>query len=314
MSTTPRLSIGLPVYNAEEYLAESIEALLGQTFDDFELIISDNASTDSTPDICRRYAARDGRIRYVRQPRNIGLAGNHNYVFEQSRGELFKWAASDDLYDRNLLRRCVDVLDADPGVVLAHCYTAMIEGATGEFATPVPYRLSTSDPSVSNRFRSLLLDAGGDDDYGVIRSAVLRKVHPYDSYFHADRTFVAEIALHGRFHQVPDWLFFRRQHPGRSANKRTIREWCVVYDQRRADPLRHPVIRLLGEYVLAYIAGIRRAPLTSGERRSCYGELLRWLVSRAVKPARPWLEAAQMPVPGSVSVSLALGAEPRRTA
>ena len=103
MSAAPRLSVGLPVYNGENYLAESIEALLGQTYEDFELIISDNASTDSTADICRRYAKQDSRIRYIRQPRNIGLSPNHNFVLQEARGELFKWAAADDLYGRDLL-------------------------------------------------------------------------------------------------------------------------------------------------------------------------------------------------------------------
>src|SRR5215472_3946539 len=105
MNAAPRLSIGLPVYNGEDYLAESLEALLGQSYEDFELIISDNASTDSTADICRRYEKQDSRIRYVRQPRNIGAGPNHNYVVRHARGELFKWAAHDDLYARDLLKR-----------------------------------------------------------------------------------------------------------------------------------------------------------------------------------------------------------------
>ena len=90
MNAVPRVSIGLPVYNGENFLAESIESLLGQSYEDFELIISDNASTDGTADICRRYAKQDSRIRYIRQPHNIGSAPNHNFVIEQARGELFK--------------------------------------------------------------------------------------------------------------------------------------------------------------------------------------------------------------------------------
>ena len=129
MSTAPRLTIGLPVYNGEMYLAESIDALLGQTYKDFELIISDNASTDGTAGICQRYAEQDSRVRYIRQPTNIGLAPNHNAVVEQARGELFKWAASDDLYARELVERCVDALDQRPDVVLAHSWSARIDGS-----------------------------------------------------------------------------------------------------------------------------------------------------------------------------------------
>jgi glycosyltransferase involved in cell wall biosynthesis len=96
MNATPRLSIGLAVYKGENYLAESLDALLDQSCENFELIISDNASTDGTADICRRYEKQDSRILYVRQPRNIGLAPNHNFVFEQAREELFKWAYHDE--------------------------------------------------------------------------------------------------------------------------------------------------------------------------------------------------------------------------
>ncbi|HWM05002.1 MAG TPA: glycosyltransferase family 2 protein, partial [Actinophytocola sp.] len=128
MSTVPRLSIGLPVYNGEEYLAESLDALLGQSYEDFELIITDNASIDGTEAICRRYVWQDSRVRYERLPKNIGAANNHNYVFSLTRGELFKWASHDDLYGRDLLRRCVDALDAHPEMILAHAWSAFIDG------------------------------------------------------------------------------------------------------------------------------------------------------------------------------------------
>src|SRR5215470_10109303 len=129
MNAAPRLSVGLPVYNGEAYLAESLDALLGQTYEDFELIISDNASTDGTADISQGYVKQDARVRYYRQPRNVGLAPNHNFVVEQARGELFKWASNDDLYARDLLERCVDALDKQPEVVLAHSWTAMIDSS-----------------------------------------------------------------------------------------------------------------------------------------------------------------------------------------
>ena len=86
MNAAPRLTVGLPVYNGEKYIAESLDALLGQSYTDFELIISDNASTDGTADICRRYEKQDSRVRYFRQPQNIGLAPNHNFVAEQAQG------------------------------------------------------------------------------------------------------------------------------------------------------------------------------------------------------------------------------------
>ncbi|MFJ9174600.1 glycosyltransferase family 2 protein [Streptomyces sp. NPDC102360] len=280
MSAHPRLSIGLPVYNGEEYLAESLDALLGQTYEDFELVITDNASTDGTEDICRRYAEQDARIRYIRLPRNIGAAPNHNYVFTQCHGELFKWASHDDLYARDLLRRCVLALDEHPDVILAHADQAVIDEG-GKVKVPYAYTLNTDSPRAPERFRSMLFEPGGDDFYGVIRADVLRKVKPHDSYHHADRTFVAEIGLHGPFHQVPELLYFRRDHPTRAERANpSKRSRCVNLDPRRAGPL-HPTPRLLAEYVLGFVSAIRRAPLSSAERAECYRHLAAWATSRA---------------------------------
>ena len=287
MSAAPRLSVGLPVYNGANYLAESLEALLGQSYGDFELIISDNASTDSTPDICQHYAQQDSRIRYFRQPRNIGLAPNHNFAVEQARAELFKWASNDDLYARDLLERCVDALDGNPDVVLAHSWTAMIDGS-GAVTKATEYPLATASPRAPERFRSLLFDDGGDDDGGVIRTKVLRQTAMKDSYHHADRTIIAELSLYGRFYQVPDWLYFRRDHPERAERAcPTMRSRCANMDPRRADRLRHPAVRLYGEYIWGYMSMIRRAPLSPADRRECYRHLTQWLASRALPGGGP---------------------------
>jgi glycosyltransferase involved in cell wall biosynthesis len=282
MNAVPRLSIGLPVYNGEKYLAESLDALLGQSYGDFELIISDNASSDATEEICREYLAKDPRISYFRQPVNIGATPNHNWTFEHSRGELFKWASYDDLYGRDLLRRCIEALDADPGLVLAHAHQAIIDG-NGDIVLTVDYPLATDDPRPAERFRSLLFTVGGDDFYGVMRSDILRRTPLNGSYHHSDRTIVAELALYGRFHQVPELLFFRRDHPDRAERaKPTIRSRSANMEPRRANRLKHPTVRLLAEYVGGFVGAIRRAPLSSAERRECYRHLARWMASRAL--------------------------------
>jgi glycosyltransferase involved in cell wall biosynthesis len=284
MNAVPQLSIGLPVYNGEKYLAESLDALLGQSYEDFELIISDNASTDGTADICRHYAKQDSRIRYVRQQRNIGCAPNHNFLVGQARGELFKWASSDDLYGRDLLKRCIDALNEDRRIVLAHSWTATID-KSGIVTRAAEYSLTTASPRAPQRFRSMLFDKGGDDVYGVIRAEVLRRT-TLGSYHHADRTIVTEIALHGPFHQVPDWQYFRRDHPDQAERAcPTVRTRCANLDPRRADRLRHPIVRLYAEYVWAYLVAIQRAPLSPADRRECYHFLVQWMTSRA-RPGR----------------------------
>jgi glycosyltransferase involved in cell wall biosynthesis len=301
MSAAPRLSIGLPVYNGEKYLAESLDALLGQSYEDFELIISDNASTDGTAAVCRRYMRQDSRIRYIRQPRNIGAAPNHNFVVGQAQGELFKWASYDDLYAHDLLKSCVDALDEYPHFVLAHSWTALIDDS-GQVTEAIEYPLATASLRASDRFRSLLYEKSGDDSYGIIRTEVVRRVSPHDSYHHADRTITAEFALHGPFYQVPDWLYFRRDHPGRAERARpTVRTRCANLDPRRADRLRHPAVRLYGEYLWGYVAAIRRAPLSPAERQECYRHLAQWASSRAL-PGRT--RRAGEPGPGSAGAPL----------
>jgi glycosyltransferase involved in cell wall biosynthesis len=284
-ATAPRLTIGLPVYNGENYLAEALEALLGQTYENFELIISDNASTDGTPEISRLYEKQDSRVRYVRQLRNIGISPNHNFIVSEARGELIKWASHDDLYARNMMERCVQALDEYPDVVLAHPWTAMIDGS-GRVIAAIEYPLNTASRSAPERFRSTLFANGGDDTGGVMRTEVLRRTRLMNSFHHADRTIITELALLGRFYQVPDWLYFRRDHPARSERaSTTVRARCANLDPRRAQPLLHPLARLYGEYIYGYVAAIRNTPLTPAERRACYGHLASYLTSR-VRPGR----------------------------
>jgi len=283
MNAVPRVSIGLPVYNGENLLGESLDALLGQTYEDFELIISDNASTDGTADMCRRYEKQDSRIRYLRQPRNIGLTPNHNFVIRQARGELFKMASHDDLYARDLLKRCVDALDEHPQVVLAHCWEAMIDDS-GTVTKLLGYSVAVDSPRAPERFRSMLFDGWDDYTYGVMRTDVLRRTHLLGSHHFADRTINTELGLHGPFYQVPDWLYFRRDHPERTSPY-TVRTRCAYLDPRRVSRLRHPAVRLYGEYLWGYVSAIRNAPLSPADRRECYRHLTRWLAGRTIPVA-----------------------------
>jgi glycosyltransferase involved in cell wall biosynthesis len=302
MHATPRLSVGLPVYNGENYLAESLESLLGQSYEDFELIISDNASTDGTADICRSYAKQDSRIRYVRQPRNIGSAPNHNFVIEQATGELFKHASHDDLYARKLLELCIAALDEHPQVVLAHSWSAVID-ALGAVTELVDYPVDTAAPRALDRFRSMLFDGWADDEGGVVRLDVLRRTPLHASYHFADRTFTAEIALHGAFYMVPDWLYFRREHAGQGGAQASVRKRCVNMDPRRADPLKHPVPRLYAEYIWGFVSAIRRAPLSAADRQECYRLLARWMASRALPVAGRTLSRSGLQARESVSAA-----------
>jgi glycosyltransferase involved in cell wall biosynthesis len=282
----PRLTVGLPVYNGEEFLGEALDALLGQTYRDFELIISDNASTDGTAKICRAYQERDSRIRYVRQQHNIGMVANHNFLVGEARGELFKWASHDDLYARDYLERCIAVLDEYPKAVLAHAPCILLNRA-GERMHEIRYPEATAAAHAPERLRAMLFDGKGDWIYAVIRTATLRQTPLHATYHGGERTLFAELALHGPLLQLPEALYFRRDHPNRHL---ASRDWSVLFDPRRANRLRHPAVRLYLEYVWGYFSAIRRAPLSGDQKRQCSSILIRWLASRALPGGVP-LEA-----------------------
>jgi glycosyltransferase involved in cell wall biosynthesis len=217
----------------------------------------------------------------VRHPVNRGSSFNHNFVIEQARGEFFKWVSDDDLYAPDLLQRCIDALDTRPEISLAHAWTAFIDDQ-GRVTDKIDYPLTTDVPDPVERFRSVLYTQGGDDIYGVIRMSILRQVAPFGSYHWADRPFVAELALHGPFHNVPEFLYFRRDHPDRTTRVGLdIRARCTRLDPARANRWRHPLVRLLSEYVLGFISAIRRAPISRRDRVRCARELLLWLLSHA---------------------------------
>ncbi len=280
----PALTIGLPVYNGEKYLRQALDSLQAQTFSDFELIISDNASSDSTPSICREYAARDERIRYMAQPKNIGAGPNHNLLPLLARGRYFKWASHDDLYHPELLRLCMAQFEEHPEAILVHCWDARID-IDGNRSAPTPYTLDSSNPSPSARMRSLLRDQGGDDFYGVIRTDVLLRRGPHGSHFNADRNFVVGLALYGPFRTVPQVLYYRRERPDR-LTRSTIRERASGLDPRRANRLRHPNVRLYAEYLIDYPRAIQQAPLSARERWRCHLEVVRWMASVLVRVGR----------------------------
>lgn len=148
---TPRISIGMPVYNGEKYLVEAIQTLLDQTYEDFEFLISDNASTDSTEAICRDFATKDKRIRYIRNPVNLGAAANHNRLIQQARGEFFKLASDDDKHSPEFLKRCISALDSDPAAVL--CYSRSIEiDEFGQTSKRMTTSRSWGHPNPTNEF------------------------------------------------------------------------------------------------------------------------------------------------------------------
>lgn len=270
----PRVSIGLPVRDGERYLEDAIESIRGQTLEDWELLVSDNASTDRTPEICADYAAQDDRIRVARTERNVGAAPNFNRTWHMSRGTYFRWAAHDDFVAPEYLERCVEVLDTDRSVVLCHSKVRVVD-SDGQFLHDYvqPLRIDSDRPS--ERFSDLLLVRNNCYEvFGLIRSEVLARTRLMGNYPVGDRVLLVELTLRGKFHEVPMPLFFSREHDGRSVRRlRTQWERAPWFDPRWEGRITFPEWRTFGEYVRA----LNAAPIDARERASCSLALLQWL-------------------------------------
>jgi glycosyltransferase involved in cell wall biosynthesis len=216
MATRPRLTIGLPVYNGGRYLRDALDSLLAQTFRDFVLIISDNGSTDDTQAICEEYARRDDRIQYRRQTENRGASWNFRHVFDLAKTEYFKWSCHDDVCRPEFVERCVEILDRDPGITLCFSKSSLID-EHGRLIGPYDNRCLPTASSAHERLSEVLSRLGlCHMQFGVVRSAVLARTSLIADHPGADRIMIAQLALLGRFHEVPDCLFERRDHPSMS--------------------------------------------------------------------------------------------------
>jgi glycosyltransferase involved in cell wall biosynthesis len=213
----PKVSIAVPAYNCEKYIRQSIDSLLAQTFQDFELVISDNASTDGTPDICQGYAAADSRVRYVRRSENIGGPGNFRYVFSLCAGRYHKWSTADDYWHPAFLEEAVAVLDREPDVVLCYPKTRLID-AMGEKLEDYDDNLDLSDDAPRERIRKLYRLIGLCNAHlGLLRRDAMLKTGLIAGHWASDIDFLAEMALLGKFRVLPDVRFYRRFHPQSSS-------------------------------------------------------------------------------------------------
>ena len=280
MRDKPRVSIGLPVFNGEKYLEEALNSILAQTHKDFELIISDNASTDRTQQICRSYAAQDSRIRYYCNKRNLGASRNFNRVLELSSGEYFKWAAHDDVLAPEFLEKCISVLDQDPSIVLCYSKTACID-ERGDLVGTYDYEMRIDSRKPHVRFGDLISIRYpcAHAIFGVIRAASLMMTPLIGNYIGSDRNLLAEIGLIGRIHEIPEYLFFRRKHSKTYTNR--------IEGFRAASSYQMPLAwwnptktqRIIFTYnFLEYFRSVRRVPLKWSERLLCYAQIGNWFV------------------------------------
>ncbi len=278
----PNISVGMPVYNGEQFAEESIKSVLAQTFDDFELLISDNGSTDRTAEICQDYATRDSRITYWCNETNIGAAGNYNLLYRRASAPFFRWSNADDLLHPTLHERCLAALEERPEAVLAAGTTVLIDehgNTTGLFDD----NLHLTQDTPSERLRAFFERASLTNViYGLMRTAPLGKTDLMGdgSIPAADTIMMGQLSLHGKFLQIPEPLFYRRMHEQSSSSDRDDDNKQQTFWSAGATSFKRPGSRRLA----AYFRGIRNTSLSSSEALALYKLLMQqaWANKRAL--------------------------------
>ena len=215
----PRVSIGLPVYNGERYVREAIEAVLSQTFTDLELVISDNASTDGTGQICKEAAKLDHRVRYYRNSENLGAAPNFNRCFALAHpSEYFKWITYDDLITDDFLQHCVEALDNDADASLAFPALVHADAEGNVTSHQLQADLSLVEREPGRRAQRLIEYGLQSPDiywtlYGLMRRSAIKKTELHGNYIASDQVLLFQLALTGKFIQIPKALLIHRAHP-----------------------------------------------------------------------------------------------------
>lgn len=285
----PKVSIGLPVYNGEAHLARSLESLLAQTFEDIEIVVSDNHSTDATESICRDFMARDPRIRYVGNDRNRGVAWNFNNAFRQSNGRYFKWASCNDIHDARYVQQCLEALESDPRAVLAYAKTRIIDehGAVmGEYED----NLDLPWPDAPRRFREYLARVGLCNAlFGLMRPEIVRRTGKLANFQGSDMVFLGELTLYGTFVEVPEYLFYRRYEKESVSRTVSLQTWREFFEPET----RSKVAMRTWRHQLEYLMADLDSPLSIADKARIAGTIARICFALRGQLARELAAAAR---------------------
>lgn len=274
---TPAVTIGMPVHNEAAYLRESLDCLLGQDYREFELVITDNASTDETEQICRAYADHDPRIRYHRNTENLGAARNFWQAFELARGRYFMWNSGHDLRSHGYLASCVKVLEQDPSVVLCTGMDAAID-RSGQVLSTLPPGSDTRrlrDDPVGRVMLSLWSGHQAQAIYGVIRASVLREeVTGIKQVYGCDDLILLRLSLRGCIARVADQFYYSRIVREEGGLEAAIKRWSTTLCGPGVGPRRW--FAFWG-FAFESLRIALRAKLPVGKKLMLLGGVLLWL-------------------------------------
>ncbi len=265
------VDIGMPVYNGERYIEETLESVANQTFEDYRLYISDNASTDRTEEICRDWAKKDPRIHYIRNARNVGAAGNYEVCYRAGDAQYFRWQNADDTIAPTLIEDCLEVLEQEPDVVLAYGKSHIID-ANGKFVRAYDDNLFLMQDSPVERFTDCLHNIGLQNlMYGLIRRSSLDQTKRMQAYVSADINLIGELVLYGKFYEIQRHLFNCRRHEECSSwdmsDTKTLREFW--------QPGKERLVLQSWRGALEFFRAVSRSPLSFRDKRACLTFLLK---------------------------------------
>ena len=282
MTRAPKLSIGVPVYNGEDYIAEAITSHLEQDFDDFELIVSDNCSDDATAEIVDGFVRSDSRVSYSRNDSNVGGPANFNRLFRLSTGELFRWAAADDRIEPGYLESVVQLLDDNPDATIGHSDALLIDpksepmlemergylGGDG-FLETVKLKAPQGDQRFESASPHHRVDAVINNNYrhffifGIMRRSTMLQTRLHGAFYGGDRTLLVEMAMRGKFLKVPEPLFASRSHAKNSGRNGLNFEELKQHGAQD--------ITFASQVMKGYIDGIRSADVSRSDELKSLG-------------------------------------------
>ncbi len=282
----PILSIGMPAYNSEQDLEAAIDAILAQTFENFELIISDNGSTDRTQEICEAYCRQDKRVNYHRNSENIGASGNYNKVFELSRAKYFKWASSNDHCEPDFFERCIDALEQNPKAVLAYPKTRLYSGRLDNYFDYQESLSTVGMESPAERMAHVIDELRLNNIMnGIFLREVLAKTPLMIPFFASDSCLMAEVALYGEFEEIDEYLFYRQMDQESSTSMQDTETMTEHYQPGSNKPMRFQNWKAY----LFYLSAIMRSDLMASEKLKACKEIARRMVWHKSKLFRDFL-------------------------
>ncbi|HMB77448.1 MAG TPA: glycosyltransferase family 2 protein [Kiloniellaceae bacterium] len=294
----PCVSIGLPVYNGENFVTEAIKSVLDQTFTDFELIVSDNHSSDRTEEICRAFQASDSRVRYFRNEKNLGAAPNYNIAWQHAAGKYFKWLAHDDALLPQYLENTVRALDENPDAVLCNTTAIYIDQNGDELGAYRSPLAKASSDKPSERLAAMILDSHTCIDFfGLLRHSATENSILHQAYSGADKAFLAQMALRGRLLQIEPAQVQMREHPQRYTRvTATARMKLAWHDSNLEHKRDIPILTLYR----ACRDLVESEALSDADRTACR-RVLRQFWTGSWNGARLVTDVLSVPFPGLVS-------------